>query len=97
MPARPKRSQAAKRLTARGTAINVAGDCKFTPADKAMKIDIPGSFHDLNPATKNLNAPRVMTYPWLAVRPPVFIQPVEHPPAHFRWPGRLGVLQTLSS
>lgn len=56
----PEKEPDGKALEGWGLAIDVNGDCKFTPADKTMKFEIPGTFHDLNPDTKNLNAPRVM-------------------------------------
>jgi regulation of enolase protein 1 (concanavalin A-like superfamily) len=43
-----------------GAAIDPAGDCKFTPKGKGLTIEVPGTFHDLNPDTTTLSAPRVL-------------------------------------
>jgi regulation of enolase protein 1 (concanavalin A-like superfamily) len=44
-----------------GKAYDPAKDCKFSPDGKTMKIAVPGTFHDLNPDTTTLSAPRVLT------------------------------------
>jgi regulation of enolase protein 1 (concanavalin A-like superfamily) len=44
-----------------GTAYDIAKDCKFAPGGKKLTITVPGTFHDLNPDTTTLNAPRVLT------------------------------------
>jgi regulation of enolase protein 1 (concanavalin A-like superfamily) len=56
----PEKEPDGKALEGWGLAIDLNGDCKFTPGNKMMKIEVPGTFHDLNPDTKNLNSPRVM-------------------------------------
>lgn len=44
-----------------GLAIDTDGDCKFTPdGKKSLTIEVPGTWHDLNPHVNKLNAPRVV-------------------------------------
>jgi hypothetical protein len=44
-----------------GLAIDTDGDCKFTPdGKKSLSIEIPGTWHDLNPHVNKLNSPRVV-------------------------------------
>ena len=56
----PEKEPDGKELPGWGLAIDITGDCKFTPADKALKIEIPGKFHSLEPDANHVNAPRVM-------------------------------------
>ena len=56
----PEKEPDGKPLEGWGIAIDLANDCKFTPFEKGLKIEIPGTFHDLNPDTSKLNAPRVL-------------------------------------
>jgi regulation of enolase protein 1 (concanavalin A-like superfamily) len=43
-----------------GLAIDPGDDCKFVPAGKSLTIQVPGTYHDLNPDSGKLNSPRVM-------------------------------------
>jgi regulation of enolase protein 1 (concanavalin A-like superfamily) len=43
-----------------GFLVDPDGDCQFTPGTRAMTVDVPATMHDLNPAMKKSNAPRVM-------------------------------------
>jgi regulation of enolase protein 1 (concanavalin A-like superfamily) len=43
-----------------GLAIDPGEDCTFTPEATALAVLVPGTFHDLNPDSGKLNAPRVM-------------------------------------
>ena len=44
-----------------GLAIDPDNDCKFVPdGKKALSIEVPGTWHDLNPHVNKLNAPRVL-------------------------------------
>jgi regulation of enolase protein 1 (concanavalin A-like superfamily) len=43
-----------------GLAIDPDNDCKFTPAEKGLTINVPGTMHDFGGPLKKFNAPRVM-------------------------------------
>ncbi len=43
-----------------GLAIDTGKDCEISPQDKTLSIKVPGTWHDLNPDTGKLNAPRVV-------------------------------------
>lgn len=43
-----------------GLAINPDGDCTIRPEGKTLAMEVPGNWHDLNPDTNKLNAPRVV-------------------------------------
>ncbi len=44
-----------------GLAIDTDGDCKFVPdGKKSLSIEVPGTWHDLNPHVNKLNSPRVV-------------------------------------
>jgi hypothetical protein len=50
-----------KELPDWGLAIDPNNDCKFIPAGKkSLTIEVPGTWHDLNPHVNKLNAPRVL-------------------------------------
>jgi S1-C subfamily serine protease len=50
-----------KDLTGWGLAVDPDGDCKFTAdGKKSMKVEVPGTWHDLNPHVNKLNSPRVI-------------------------------------
>lgn len=57
----PEKEVPGKKLDGWGTACDVDGDCTFTPADKVLKVEVPGQFHSLEIEAGNLNAPRVLT------------------------------------
>lgn len=57
----PKAAPKPKELADWGLAIDPDGDCKFTPdGKKSLTIEVPGTWHDLNPRGDKLNAPRVV-------------------------------------
>ena len=56
----PEKEVAGTPLEGFGAGIDPAGDCKFTPQGKKLTIEVPGTFHDLNPDTTTLNAPRAL-------------------------------------
>jgi S1-C subfamily serine protease/regulation of enolase protein 1 (concanavalin A-like superfamily) len=43
-----------------GLAIDQDRDCRFTPGDRSLKIDVPAAMHDLGGPLHRVNAPRVM-------------------------------------
>jgi regulation of enolase protein 1 (concanavalin A-like superfamily) len=43
-----------------GLAIDPDGDCKLTPKDKSLTIDVPAAMHDLGGPQHKVNAPRLM-------------------------------------
>lgn len=44
-----------------GLAIDPDNDCKFVPdGKKSLSIEVPGTWHDLNPHVNKLNSPRVV-------------------------------------
>jgi regulation of enolase protein 1 (concanavalin A-like superfamily) len=43
-----------------GLAIDTDKDCEFVPQEKTLTIRVPGAWHDLNPDSGKLNAPRVV-------------------------------------
>jgi regulation of enolase protein 1 (concanavalin A-like superfamily) len=43
-----------------GLAIDPKKDCKITPVEKSVTIEVPGVFHDLNADNAKLDAPRLM-------------------------------------
>jgi hypothetical protein len=50
-----------KELAGWGLAVDPDGDCKFTPdGQKALAVEVPGTWHDLNPHVNKLNSPRVL-------------------------------------
>jgi regulation of enolase protein 1 (concanavalin A-like superfamily) len=57
---KPEPEPTGKELGDWGLAIDPDKDCKFVPDAKALSIEVPGTWHDLNPDTGKLNAPRVV-------------------------------------
>ena len=50
-----------KNLPDWGLAIDPGNDCKFVPiGKKSLTIEVPGTWHDLNPHVNKLNSPRVV-------------------------------------
>jgi regulation of enolase protein 1 (concanavalin A-like superfamily) len=43
-----------------GLAIDPDKDCKFSPGEKSLPINVPGTMHDFGGPLKKFNAPRVM-------------------------------------
>ena len=56
----PEPDPPGKNLPGWGTLIDPDGDCKFTPGNRSMTIEVPTTQHDLDSTGKKLNAPRVM-------------------------------------
>jgi regulation of enolase protein 1 (concanavalin A-like superfamily) len=57
---KPEPEPTGKDLEGWGLAIDPDKDCQIRPAAKALAIEVPGTWHDLNPDTGKLNSPRVM-------------------------------------
>jgi regulation of enolase protein 1 (concanavalin A-like superfamily) len=49
-----------KELAGWGTAIDPGEDCEIKPESKTLTVKVPGKFHDLNPDSGKLNAPRIV-------------------------------------
>jgi regulation of enolase protein 1 (concanavalin A-like superfamily) len=56
----PAREPTGRKLDGWGLAIDTGKDCEFAPQEKTLAIRVPGSWHDLNPDSGKLNAPRVV-------------------------------------
>ena len=57
----PEPEPKGKNLADWGLAIDADNDCRFLPnGKKVLSIEIPGTWHDLNPHVNKLNAPRVL-------------------------------------
>jgi hypothetical protein len=56
----PEPEPTGRELAGWGTAIDTGKDCEFSPKEKTLSIKVPGTWHDLNPDTGKLNAPRVL-------------------------------------
>jgi hypothetical protein len=57
----PEPDPKGKNLPEWGLAIDADDDCKFTPdGKKSLSIEVPGTWHDLNPHFNKLNSPRVL-------------------------------------
>lgn len=57
----PEPEPKGKELAEWGLAIDTDGDCKFTnDGKKSLSLEIPGTWHDLNPHVNKLNAPRIV-------------------------------------
>ena len=57
---KPEPEPTGKNLPGWGLAIDPDKDCEFRPDDKTLTIQVPGTWHDLNPNTNKLNSPRVV-------------------------------------
>jgi regulation of enolase protein 1 (concanavalin A-like superfamily) len=56
----PEPDPPGRNLPGWGMAIDPDGDCKFTPANRGMTIEVPTTIHDLGGPNRIFNAPRVM-------------------------------------
>jgi len=57
---KPEPEPTGKDLPGWGLAIDPAKDCEFRPDAKTLSIQVPGTWHDLNPESGKINAPRVV-------------------------------------
>jgi hypothetical protein len=57
----PEPEPTGKDLPDWGLAIDPDNDCKFVPdGKKSLTVEVPGTWHDLNPHVNKLNSPRVL-------------------------------------
>jgi regulation of enolase protein 1 (concanavalin A-like superfamily) len=56
----PEPEPTGRKLADWGLAIDTGKDCEFDPQKKTLTMRVPGTWHDLNPDTGKLNAPRVI-------------------------------------
>ncbi len=57
----PEPEPTGKALPDWGVALDPDGDCKFVPdGKKSLTLEVPGTWHDLNPHVNKLNAPRAV-------------------------------------
>ncbi len=56
----PEPEPTGRNLEGWGLAIDTDKDCEFVPQEKTLTIRVPGAWHDLNPDSGKLNAPRVV-------------------------------------
>lgn len=56
----PEPEPTGRKLEGWGLAIDTGKDCEFVPQQKSLTIRVPGTWHDLNPDSGKLNAPRVL-------------------------------------
>jgi regulation of enolase protein 1 (concanavalin A-like superfamily) len=57
---KPEPEPTGQELAGWGLAIDPDKDCEFRPEGKTLAVRLPGAYHDLNPDSGKLNAPRVM-------------------------------------
>jgi regulation of enolase protein 1 (concanavalin A-like superfamily) len=57
---KPEPEPTGTKLDTWGLAIDPDKDCKFMPEGKMLSMQVPGTWHDLNPDTGKLNSPRIV-------------------------------------
>src|SRR5207253_1736686 len=57
---KPEPEPVGTQLQGWGLALDPGKDCQFLPDAKSLSIKVPGTWHDLNPDSGKLNAPRVV-------------------------------------